>query len=193
MKRLTALLTAVIAIGVLAGCSEKTGGNANTTAPTTGEQTGSTPTSSGSSTGLSIAKFVDKPCDLVTAAQLPKLGSVRAPETASSTIGPRCDWKGQDVIKNSTYRVAVTKDKSVEDMIANVKNSAVFTDHKVDGIRFVTYDATDASIDCRTIIEVSDTDSVTSSVSIASAERAAKKPCTESEVFAKMIVETLKG
>lgn len=190
---MTALLTAVIAIGVLAGCSEKTGGNANTPAPTAGDQTSTPPTSSGSSTGLSIAKFADKPCDLVTAAQLPKLGSVRAPETATSVIGPRCDWKGQDVIKNSTYRVAVTQDKDVEGIIANVKDSPVFTDHKVDGVRFVTYDGTDASIDCRTIIQVSDTDSVTSSVSIASAERAAKKPCTESEEFAKMIVETLKG
>ena len=190
---MTALLTAVIAIGVLAGCSEKTGRNANTTAPSTGDQTSSVPTNGGSSSGLSIAKFADKPCDLVTAAQLAKLGSVRAPETASSPIGPRCDWKGQDVTKNSTYRAAVTQGKDVESTIANVKNSPVFTDHKVDGVRFVTYDATDASIDCRTIIQVSDTDSVTASVSIATAERATKKPCTESEEFAKMIVETMKG
>lgn len=190
---MTALLTAVIAIGVLAGCSEKTGGNANTTAPSTGEQTGGTPTSGGSSTGLSIAKFVEKPCDVVTSAQLAKLGSLRAPETTSTSLGQQCAWKGQDIIKNSTYRVAVTPDKAVDDMVANVKGDPVFTDHKVGGIRFITFDGTDASIDCRTIIQVSDTDSVTSSVSIASAERATKKPCTESEEFAKMIVETLKG
>ncbi|MGW6936394.1 DUF3558 family protein [Lentzea sp. NPDC054927] len=190
---MTALLTAVIAVGVLAGCSEKTGGNANTTAPGTGDQTSSSPTSSDSSSGLSIAKFVDKPCDVVTAAQLAKLGSVRAPETTSTPIGQQCAWKGQDVIKNSTYRVAVTADKPVDEMVANVKDSGVFTDHKVDGIRFITYDATDASIDCRTIIQVSDTDSVTSSVSVASAERATKKPCTASEEFAKLVVETLKG
>jgi hypothetical protein len=190
---MNALLAAVVAIGVLAGCSEKTGGNANTSTPSPGDKTSTAPTSSGSSTGLSIAKFANKPCDLVTAAQLPKLGSVKAPEAGTSVIGPRCEWKGQDVIKNSTYRVVVTQDKDVEGIVSSVKNNPVFTDHKVDGVRFVTYDATDASIDCRTIIQVSDTDSVTSSVSVASAERATKKPCTESEEFAKLVVQTLRG
>lgn len=190
---MTALLTAVLAIGALAGCSEKTGGNANTTAPTGGEQTSSSPTSSGPSSGLSIAKVANKPCDVLTAAQVAKLGAVKAPATKTSILGPECKWSGQDVIKNSTYWAVVTQDKSVQEMVDSIKNNQVHNDHKVGGVRFITNDTTDGSISCATIIEVSDTDSVTLSVSIAADERAAKKPCTESETVAKMIVENLRG
>jgi hypothetical protein len=190
---MTALLTAVLAIGVLAGCSEKTNGNANTTAPSTGDQTSSQPTSTDSPSGLSIDKFVSKPCDILTAAQVAKLGSVRAPEADSDVLGPMCTWKGQDVIKNSTYSVSVTKDKDVDEMVANVKNDPVFTDHKVDGVRLITSDQTNGEMSCDTIIQVSKTDSVTLQVSVAKDERATKKPCTEAETVAKMIIENLRG
>jgi hypothetical protein len=190
---MTALLTVVLAIGALAGCSEKTGGNANTTAPTAGQQTTTAPTSADSPSGLSIDKFVSKPCDILTTAQVAKLGSVRAPEPGSDVLGPLCTWKGQDVVKNSRYTVSVTKDKDVEEMVANVKSDPVFTDHKVDGVRFVTSDGTNGQMSCATIIQVSKKDSVTVQVSVAKDEQATKKACPESEAVSKMIVENLKG
>ncbi|GAB2860453.1 DUF3558 domain-containing protein [Lentzea nigeriaca] len=190
---MTALLTAVLVTGVLAGCSQKTPGNANTTTPTAGEQTSSSPTGSDSPSGLSIDKFVSKPCDILTAAQVAKLGSVRAPEPGTGLLGPLCTWKGQDVVKNSRYTISVTKGKDVEEMVATVKTDPVYTDHKVDGVRFVTSDATNGESTCATIIQVSKTDSVTLQVSVAKDERATKKPCTESETVSKMIVENLRG
>ncbi|NKE60804.1 DUF3558 domain-containing protein [Lentzea sp. PSKA42] len=190
---MTALLTAVLAIGVLAGCSEKTGGNPSTTAPTGGEQTSSTPTSGGSSSGLSIAKFVSKPCDILTAAQVAKLGTVAAGKSGTNILGAECEWKGKDVIKNSTYSVTVTEDKNVEEMVANVKSNPIFQDKKSDGVRLVTNDGSDGTLHCSTIIEVSKTDSVTVYVSIAADERPTKPACPESETVAKMIVENLRG
>jgi hypothetical protein len=188
---MTALLTAVLAIGVLAGCSEKTGGNANTTAPTAGEQTSTTPTSSGPSSGLSIAKFANKPCDLLTAAQVAKLGDVGAPETGTSTLGPKCTWKGKDVLKNSTYTVYSTVD--VEEMVNNVKSNPIFTDKKVGDVRVIVNDSTDGTLHCRAIVEVSKTDSATVDASIAKDERASKPACTEVESVATMVIENLRG
>lgn len=190
---MTALLTAVLAIGALAGCSEKTGGNANTTAPTGGEQTSTAPTTEGSSSGLSIAKFVSKPCDVLTAAQVTKLGTVSAGKSGTNVLGAECEWKGQDVIKNSTYSVTVTEDKDVDDMVANVKSSPIFQDKKSEGVRLVTNDGSDGTLHCSTIIEVSKTDSVTVYVSIAADERPTKPACPESETVAKMVIENLKG
>lgn len=190
---MTALLTAVVAIGVLAGCSDKTGGNANTTSPATGEQTSSAPTSDGSSSGLSIAKFVDKPCDVLTATQVPKLGGVGAPKPGTSTLGATCEWPGKVPTDNSTYTVYVTEDKDVEGMVANVKNNPIFTDKKIGDVRVVVNDSTDGTLHCRAIVEVSKTDSVTVDARIAAAERASKPACTEVESVATMVIETLKG
>lgn len=190
---MTALLTAVLAIGVLAGCSEKTGGNASTTAPTGGEQTSSTPTSEASSSGLSIAKFVSKPCDILTAAQVAKLGGVKPPKPGTSILGPECVWEGQDVIKNSTYSVVVTEDKDVEGMVGAVKSNPIFQDKKVGDVRVVVNDSTDGTLHCRAIIEVSKTDSVSLDATIAADERPTKPACTEVESLATMVIESLRG
>ncbi|MDT7782559.1 MAG: hypothetical protein QOF58_978 [Pseudonocardiales bacterium] len=190
---MTALLTVALAIGALAGCSEKTGGNATTTAPTGGEQTSSSPTSQGSSSGLSIAKVASKPCDTLTAAQVAKLGTVAAGKSSTGILGPECQWKGQDVIKNSTYTVTVTEDKDVDDMVANIKSNPIFQDKKSDGVRLVTNDSTDGTLHCSTIIEVSKTDSVTVYAAIAADERPTKPACPESEKIAKMVIENLRG
>jgi hypothetical protein len=190
---MTALLTVVLAIGALAGCSEKTGGNANTTAPTDTGSTGTAPTTGNTATGLSIDKFVSSPCTVLTSAQVAKLGSLRAPEPSTDVLGPLCVWKGQDVTKNSRYTVSVTKDKDVAEMVDSVKSNPVFTDHKVGGIRYITNDQTNGEMSCATIVEVSKSDSVTVQVNVAPAEKATKKPCTESESVATMIVENLRG
>ncbi|NGY61186.1 DUF3558 domain-containing protein [Lentzea sp. NEAU-D13] len=190
---MTALLTAVLAVGALAGCSEKTGGNPNTTAPTGAEQTSTTPTSDGSSSGLSIAKFVSKPCDILTSAQVAKLGGVGSPKPGTSTLGPTCEWAGKVATENSTYMVYVTEDKDVESMVSNVKSSPIFTDKKIGDVRVIVNDSTDGTLHCRAIIEVSKTDSVTVDARIAAAERAAKPACTEVESVATMAIETLKG
>ncbi|MFS8099387.1 DUF3558 domain-containing protein [Lentzea alba] len=190
---MTTLLTAVVAIGVLAGCSEKTGGNANTTAPTSGEQTSSAPTSDEPSSGLSIAKFVSKPCDVLTAAQVAKLGDVGAPKSGTSTLGPTCDWDGKDVTKNSSYKVYVTEDKDVEEMVSNVKSNPIFQDKKIGDVRVIVNDSTDGTLHCRAIIVVGKTDSVTVDVRTAFKERESKPSCTDVESVATMAIETLKG
>ncbi|HUQ55639.1 DUF3558 domain-containing protein [Lentzea sp.] len=190
---MTALLTAVIAVGVLAGCSGKTGGNATTTSSTAGEQTSSAPTSEGSASGLSIAKFVDKPCDVLTTAQVAKLGGVNAAKPGTSTLGATCEWVGKVPTENSSYTVYVTEDKDVEGMVGNVKSQPIFTDKKIGDVRVVVNDSTDGTLHCRAIIEVSKTDSATVDVRVAAAERASKPACTEVESVATMVIDTLKG
>jgi hypothetical protein len=191
---MTALLTAVLALGALAGCSDnKTGGSPTTPAATGTEQTSSEPTSDGSAPGLSIAKYVSNPCGILTAGQVATLGSVRAPEPGTGDLGPNCVWKGQDVIKNSKYTIAVTEGKSFDDMVSNVKDNPVFTDKKIDGVRVISTDQTDGSTGCLTSLQASKTDSVTVQVSTAADERATKKACPEGERVAQLIISNLKG
>ncbi|GLY49025.1 DUF3558 domain-containing protein [Lentzea sp. NBRC 102530] len=189
---MTALLTAVLAFGALAGCtSSQTGGNP-TPAPTTGgEQTSTEPTSS--DPGLSIAKYVSAPCSILTSSQTTTLGSVRAPAPGTGELGPLCEWKGQDVIKNSRYTVSVTEKKPFDDMVANVKNNPVFDDKKIDGVRVVSTDQLDGLITCLVSIQASKTDSVTVQVNLAADEQATKKACPEAERVAQLIITNLKG
>ncbi|MGI5502238.1 DUF3558 domain-containing protein [Lentzea sp. CA-135723] len=190
---MTALLTAVLAFGALAGCtSSQTGGNP-TPAPTTGGgQTSTEPTGS-DGPGLSIAKYVSDPCSILTASQVTTLGSVRAPESNTAELGPQCSWKGQDVIKNSRYSVSVTEKKSFDDMVANVKGNPVFEDKKIDGVRVISTDQLDGLITCLVSIQAAKTDSVTVQTNIAADERAAKKACPEAERVAQLIITNLKG
>jgi hypothetical protein len=189
-----ALLTAVVALGVLAGCtSTQTGGNPTTASATGAEPTSSAPTSDGSATGLSIAKYVTNPCGILTADQVATLGSVRAPEPGTGELGPSCTWKGQDVIKNSRYTISVTEGKNFDDMVSNVKDNPVFTDKKLDGVRVISTDRVNAELGCLTSIQVSKTDSVTVQVSAAADERATKKPCPEGERVAQLIIGNLRG
>ncbi|MEU3650554.1 DUF3558 domain-containing protein [Lentzea sp. NPDC034063] len=191
---MTALLTAALAFGALAGCtSTQTGGNPTTAPQTSAGQTSSDPTSTGSGPGLSIAKYLSDPCSILTAGQVTTLGSVRAPEPGSSVLGPNCAWKGQDVIKNSRYTVNVTEKKSFDEIVGNLKGNPVFTDKKVDGVRVVVTDAIDGELACQASLQASATDSVTVQVGTAADERATKKACPEAERVAQLIITNLKG
>ncbi|MFI6097690.1 DUF3558 domain-containing protein [Lentzea sp. NPDC051213] len=191
---MTALLTAVLAFGALAGCtSTQTGGNP-TPAPTNGTgQTSSDPTSGESPSGLSIAKYLSKPCDTLKPDQVTTLGSVRAGVAGTNVLGPECTWRGQDPIKNSTYEVSVTENKDFDSRVEGVKTNGVFIDKKIDDVRVVSTDGTDGGMYCLTMIQVSKTDSVTVQIAGATDERATKKPCPETERVAQLIITNLRG
>ncbi|WP_434449131.1 DUF3558 domain-containing protein [Lentzea sp. E54] len=191
---MTALLTAVLAFGALAGCtSTQTGGNP-TTAPTAGsEQTSSEPTSGESPSGLSIAKYVSKPCDVLKPDQVATLGSVREGAVSTGELGQKCTYRGQDSIKNSSYIIHVTEGKDFEAQVEGVKKNNVFIDKEIDGVRVISTDGTNGEMYCLTSLQVSKTDSVTVQFSSAADERATKKPCPEAERVAQLIITNLKG
>lgn len=191
---MTALLTAVLALGALAGCTGNTTGGTPTPQSNTGAgQTSSTPTSSESPSGLSITNYVSKPCDILKPDQVATLGSVKDGVAGTDALGPLCTWEGQNPIKNSGYDVSVTTGKDFEAQVAAVKDRAVFTDKKIDGIRVITTDGTDGAMYCLTSIQISKTDSVTVQVDSSPDERATKKPCVETERVAQLIITNLKG
>ncbi|MFD4639446.1 DUF3558 domain-containing protein [Lentzea sp. NPDC058436] len=191
---MTALLTAVLAIGALAGCtSSQTGGNP-TPAPTTGgEQTSSQPTNDGSDSGLSITKYTSAPCTILKADQVTTLGSVREAAPGTGLLGPNCVWSGKDPIKNSRYTVHVTAGQDFEKQVNEVKGDAVFNDKKIDGVRVISTDRLDGLVTCLASVQISKTDSVTIQVNVASDEQATKKACAEGERVAQLIIGNLKG
>lgn len=190
---MTALLTAVLAIGVLAGCSEKTGGNANTTAPTGGEQTSTPPTSGGSSSGLDIAKFVSKPCDVLTKTQLAAFGNLKAPEPRTAPLGPACDWKGVEVLRDSSFTVTLADGQKYDTLLSNSRKSPVFNEQKIDGLRSFNSDDTDGTRDCATAVETSEESAILVQINVASQLKGTKKPCDESSKIATAVISTLRG
>ncbi|SDP56425.1 Protein of unknown function [Lentzea jiangxiensis] len=191
---MTALLTAVLAFGALAGCTGNTTGGTPTTGAQTGtEQTSSAPTSSESPSGLSITKYLSKPCDILKPDQVATLGSVKTAAAGTDVLGPTCKWDGQDPIKNSGYEVSVTEGKDFEAQVENVRKNRVFVDKQIDGVRVISTDETDGAMYCLTSIQVSKTDSVTVQIAGATDERATKKPCPETERVAQLIITNLKG
>jgi hypothetical protein len=191
---MTALLTALLAFGALAGCTGNTTGGTPTTPATNGsEQTSSAPTSGESPSGLSIAKYVSKPCDTLKPDQVATLGSVKEGVASTDVLGPMCTWEGKDPIKNSAYDVSVTEGKDFDSRVEGVKGNGVFVDKKIDGLRVVSTDGTDGAMYCLTMIQVSKTDSITVQIAGATDERATKKPCPETERVAQLIITNLKG
>ncbi|WP_394613261.1 DUF3558 family protein [Lentzea sp. JNUCC 0626] len=194
---MTALITAVLAFGALTGCTGTTTNGSPTTAGSTGAQeTGSTPTSSDESpSGMSIEKYVNAPCDTLKSDQVTTLGTVQPGVVAAAAggLGQKCTWRGQDVIKNSTYTVVVTKDKDFDSRVDGVKSNGVFAEKKIDDVRVVSTDGTDATMYCLTMFPTSKTDSVTVQIATAADERATKKPCDETERVAQLIITNLKG
>lgn len=190
---MTVLLTVVLASGVLAGCTGNTTGGTPTTQAGTG-QTSSTPTSADAPAGPDISKFATKPCDTLKADQLATLGTVRAAETSTGELGQKCTWRGQDPTKNSTYIVHVTPNMDVDGMAASSKEkNALFEDKTIDGLRAYSTDGTDGGMYCLTTVQTSKTDSITVQFSSAAAERATKKPCSETERVAQLIITNLRG
>jgi hypothetical protein len=188
---MTALLTAVLAFGALAGCTGNTTGGTPTTPA---EQTSSTPTSGESPSGLDVSKYAAKPCDTLKPDQLATLGSVREGATSAGELGQKCTWRGQDSTKNTSYIVHVTEGKAFDDMAAGSKSSnSFFEEKKIDGLRAYATDGTDGAMFCLTTVETSKTSSITVQVSSAAAERATKKPCPEGERVAQLIITNLKG
>lgn len=191
---MTALLTAALALGALAGCTgNTTGGNPTTPAATGTGQTSSAPTSSESPSGLSITKYLSKPCDILTPAQVATLGSVSEGVAKSDVLGPMCTWEGKDPVKNSAYDVSVTEGKDFESRVEGVKGNGVFVDKQIDGLRVVSTDGTDGAMYCLTMIQASKTDSITVQIASSADERATKKPCPETERVAQLIITNLKG
>jgi hypothetical protein len=192
---MTALLTVVLAFGALAGCTGNTTGGTPTTPAATGTgQTSSTPTSGDSSPGLDISKYATKPCDILKPDQLATLGSVREGATGTGALGQNCTWRGQDVTKNSSYIAHVSVGMDFDDQAAGSKQSnSFFEEKKIGDLRAYSTDGTDGAMFCLTTVETSKTDSITVQFSSAAAERGTKKPCSETERVAQLIITNLKG
>ena len=190
MKRTTTLLAALFSLAALAGCSDKSGGNANpeTTSPSTNTQSESPSTPSGPQ--LSLAKFLAKPCDVLTAAQLSPLGSkFKAPAKRTAPLGPACDWKAVDSTVDSSITVTLADGQEYDTLLSNSRKSPVFSEQKVEGLRAFSSDDTDGTVDCATAVETGKESAILVQISVYTG----KKPCDEAQKIAAAVISTLKG
>lgn len=187
MKRSTTLLAALFALAALASCSDKSGGNAK---PETTSTTTNTTDSSGTPSGpeLSLAKFLEKPCDVLTPAQIASFGKFKEPASRKAPLGPSCRWAAQDNTVDSSIAVTFGDGQEYDTLLSNSRKSPVFKEVKVDGLPAFSSDDTDGTEACTTIVETGKTSAVAVQTHVND-----KKPCELAEKVAAVVITTLKG
>ncbi|XVV07828.1 DUF3558 domain-containing protein [Actinosynnema sp. CA-248983] len=196
------MLRSALAVGAtalaLAACTAEKDGTPTPAATTGGGSTTTTKTSAKPSGpgALSLEKFTDDPCKILTPAQLSTLGGTFDPaEREDSPNGPGCVWIGTDVLKDSTYRVVLAVNgATLETYRENSKSLKVFREATVAGYPAVSYDTASGTKDCTTVIGSSDKDAVVVQANIAPNDKAnAGKPCDASEKLGATVIGILKG
>lgn len=191
LKR-TTLLATLFAAAALAGCTNVGGTPTTATTPPTTEMS-DTGSADSPAVKLNIAKFKDKPCDILTAAQVTQLGNTKAPTTRQAALGMACEWSGKDILEDSAYEVSTATEQSFETMRGNASKSAVFSEKTIQGVRTFSADTTDGTRACATYGEAGKTGVLIVHVDVARSKVATQKPCAEAERVAAMAIENLRG
>ncbi len=193
LKR-TTLLATLFAAAALAGCSDVEGGTPTTSnTPPPATETSNTGSTGTPATELSLDKVKDKPCDILTAAQVTALGNVDSPRPRKAALGPSCVWDGKEALDDSTYEIWVATDQVFENQLSASRSDAVFSEKTIQGVRTFSGDSTDGVRMCLTVIEAGKTGTVGVSMNLAKNKAATQKACTETEKLAATVIGNLKG
>ncbi|GAA3875697.1 hypothetical protein GCM10022243_45760 [Saccharothrix violaceirubra] len=144
---------------------------------------------------VGVAKFLDKPCDLVKADQLALLGRIRETKPGTNTLGPMCTWKGTEPTKDNTYELSlVTKNATFDSMVENFRDYPIFRETTIAGLTAVSADRTNGTSNCSTLVRTSAKNPIFVQTSLpATGQGTADKSCQASEKVAAIIVGNLKG
>lgn len=194
LKR-TTLLATLFAVAALAGCSDIKGGT-----PTTGAtQPPATETSDTGSTGspatdLGIDRYKDKPCDILTPAQVTALGNVEAAgRQRKSALGQACVWDGKEALDDSSFDIVVAMGQDYDNQLNNSRTNTTFSEKTVDNVRTFSTHSGDASRTCLTVVDGGKAGSIGVSISVAKNKAATTKSCAETEKVAAAVIGNLKG
>jgi hypothetical protein len=188
------LFAATASVLLVAGCSQKNPGQANpqsNTGTATGTGTSAPPTAA----GLDLTKFKDDPCGLLKTDQLAGLGTFKAPEPGSSSVGPKCRWPALDVTKGAAYTVTVNTNGNTFDQVSeNVKGSKVYRQAKVADYPAVSSDPTNGLGNCLTAVGTSSKDVFFVQISTLNESTPEyQDSCGTTERVAALVVQNLKG
>ncbi|GAA3864444.1 DUF3558 domain-containing protein [Saccharothrix violaceirubra] len=185
-------------VASLAACANTTTPGTPTPAETGGGSTKGSPTTGAQpSTGddVDIAKFADKPCDLVKSDQLALLGRVRETKPGTNTLGPMCTWKGTDPTKDNTYELSlVNKGPTFDSMSENFRDYPIFRETTIAGLKAVSVDRTNGTSSCETLVRTSAKNAVfIQTVLPATGKGTVEQSCQASEKVAAIVIGNLKG
>jgi hypothetical protein len=206
MKKLATVVTVVLA-GLLTGCTTATGGQPSAAPDLPGASSGDRPTStsSGGTNGappvvhpLDATRFLTRPCDVLSPAQLAILG-ISAPGKPTTTgavaaqAGPFCTWHAAPEV-NSTVGVGfLTGNKNgLSDTYRGRSDFGYFEETTVDGYPAVFADGNDGRPVGACGIAVGISDTLAFSVS-EQGNRKGQASCDRAKQVATAVLATLKG
>lgn len=202
-RRTLGLSTAVLAVLLLAGCSDAEGGDP--TGPGSGPTGASTPPSSdgGNSGAPSVSDPIDvsgleqDPCTALSSAQVNKLNLLQGkPHTAESTGQPACEYEYND---GSGSRVLVTLNpdftNGLGDIYARKPELKQFEPTEVSGYPAVYADpyGQTGNGTCQLHTGLTDQFVVTTFVQLTSSTSDFPKGCEVAELTTQTMIENLKG
>ncbi|PRY42698.1 uncharacterized protein DUF3558 [Umezawaea tangerina] len=144
---------------------------------------------------MSFAKFIDKPCDVLTSAQITTLGTFKEAKPSTDSTGPSCRWAATDPTKGISYTVSLLTDGTTIDKVTeNVKTAPVYRKAEVSGLPAVSSDSTDGKGTCATAVGASSKDTFLVQISTLNESTPEyKDSCGATEKVAALVIQNLKG
>lgn len=169
------VLLAAVTLATVAGCSTEVRGTA-TALP-----------------DLDLSKFTDRPCALLTPAQVAGLGTLKAPEPRQAPLGPQCRWNPQNVAKSGYSVTLATKGDTLESLRETFKDATKYRETVVSGYPAFSYDGGDGKGVCSTVVGSSSKDAIVVNV-IGEFTKAAENTdyCNVTEMVAASVVANVK-
>jgi hypothetical protein len=200
VRRNTVIVIGVLTTMVLAACSTSgngLSGSPTTASPTTGSSASGPTGAPHVGTPLATSKFQSNPCSSLTTAQLQQLGAGTDGHTASSGLGPTCNWGG------STGTAATPSTATVTYLTAGSGLSSVYTSRSsydyfqpttVDGYPAVYALLVDnrAHGECSVTVGVSDQLAVAIGLTVNSGQYRTD-PCTPNTQLAADVISNIKN
>lgn len=190
------VVAVAVAVVALAGCSDEETGHATPEGGATSSGTAVEPTVPALPSGVvDPMEFASRPCDLLTSAQVARLGDYKEPKAGTFAAFPACTWHPESVVEGSSYTVSIpTQDMSYQEYVKGYASKPVAEEAEVGGFPAFSFDGTDGKGDCSTLVGI--TSRHTFLVQMANDDESSadwNNSCGATEKVAALVLENLKG
>jgi hypothetical protein len=197
----------LVAVSMVAGCTDSTGGNPSGTGET---PTGPASTSSASSVSgtapsndapkvtnpLNVDKFTQQPCGMLTSEQIKELlGEPLSGKAEQGEAGPSCQWLNSDTGAQVIGAILTSAQGGLNAVYKLRDTYKFFTEYpSLAGYPGVAVGTIDGRADgrCNVFVGVSDKLAFSVGLVLSRAKRGQKDPCEVAKIAAEMAVQTMK-
>ncbi|WP_165912841.1 DUF3558 domain-containing protein [Tamaricihabitans halophyticus] len=191
------ILPVVLAVGVVAGCTEAESGEA-APAPESSSADGSTEDGAPKvENPLDTSAYQQDPCSSLSSAQLQELALDQGKPSENDSAGPNCFWRNNEARSMASIAFVTAGNNGISDVYANRENNAVFEElPAIEGHPVVAYGSVKGEIErgyCTLAVGATDELFLSISVRVSRANIGQDDPCESAQRVAEMMIETMRS